>query len=210
MPVEADRRQDAVEQLARAADEGQALDVLVAARRLADQHQRGHRDCRRQNTRIFAVNFRLQPSNAAIAWRSSSSVVARAASSRASAIWPSSGTDAVSGAAARRRRVLHARGAGVREGGGARAARRRPAAAAVPAGWRTARPAARCREFGEAVDRVLLDRIVDAGLGIECEQFANVCGQPILESLRTFPRCRLHKSDEGCADPGRYRIASAA
>ena len=36
--VEPDRRQHAVEQLAGAADERQALDVLVAARRLADEH----------------------------------------------------------------------------------------------------------------------------------------------------------------------------
>ena len=36
--VEPDRRQHAVEQFAGAADEGQALDVFVAARRFADEH----------------------------------------------------------------------------------------------------------------------------------------------------------------------------
>src|SRR5690606_32909602 len=42
-PVEADRRQHAVEQPAGAADEGQTLQVLVAARRLADEHDVGLR-----------------------------------------------------------------------------------------------------------------------------------------------------------------------
>ena len=37
--VEADRGQHAVEQFAGAADEGQALDVFVAAGRFADEHQ---------------------------------------------------------------------------------------------------------------------------------------------------------------------------
>ena len=42
-PVEADCREHLVEQPARAADEGQAFEVLVAARRFADQHQVGVR-----------------------------------------------------------------------------------------------------------------------------------------------------------------------
>jgi hypothetical protein len=41
LSVEADRREHAVEQLSRPADERLALDVLVAAGRLADQHDLG-------------------------------------------------------------------------------------------------------------------------------------------------------------------------
>ena len=54
-------------------------------------------------------------------------------------------------------------------------------------------------EFGEAVDRLFLDRVVDAGLGVECEQFAKVCGQPILnpcENAPVSPIVRKHH-DEG-------------
>ena len=165
----------------------------------------GHPDCRRQTPAIFAVNLRLQPSKPAMLWRSSSRVVARAASSRASRIWPSSGTDAASGAARGAPRSSMPEAAGVRDGGElagwAEAAR----------SWSTAGAAAGARAANSAKRStgLLLDRFVDAGLGVEFEQFANVCGQPIQNLVKTRRAAFAKLRRRGCADPGRYRIASA-
>ena len=67
VPRQADRREHAVEKLAGPADEGQALDVLVAARRFADQHDPAFRiavgedELRRRQAEIAAVERQRAP-----------------------------------------------------------------------------------------------------------------------------------------------------
>ena len=141
-----------------------------------------------ENTSDFAVNLRLQPSKRAMLC---AQLVERRGARRQLA-----GEQHLAFVRHRRRQRRGARRAlrprTVPTGVGARRF-----ASCGGAGGRLARRPLRCGlrgrargEFGEAIDRVFLDRLVDAGLGVEFEQFANVCGQPILNLVK-FRRCAV-------------------
>ena len=154
--VEADRRDHQVEQLAGASDEGQAVEVLLASRRLADEHHARAADCRRRRRAAWPSCAARSLRTCARMSRSSSRLAALRAVSRA-AITAMSG-EAGAGASAKSGARCGGSAAGRRGGG---------------------RLASRGRDFRrwslrgrEPIDRNLAERRIHAGRRVEVEQFA--------------------------------------